>query len=118
MSHSKVTKNGSDDAFQSDVLRSEISSKGDLGMKISVVIPAYNATPFLARCLKSVFAQTLKPEEVIVVDDKSTDNTAAMAEALGAKVVRREINGGLSAARNSGIQNASNEWIALLDADD
>jgi len=118
MSHSKVTKNGGDDAFQSDVLRSEISSKGDLGMKISVVIPAYNATPFLARCLKSVFAQTLKPEEVIVVDDKSTDNTAAMAEALGAKVVRREINGGLSAARNSGIQNASNEWIALLDADD
>src|SRR5271154_4241072 len=87
-------------------------------MKISVVIPAYNAAPFLARCLGSVFAQTLKPDEVIVVDDKSTDNTAAMAAELGAKVVRREINGGLSAARNTGIQNASSEWIALLDADD
>jgi hypothetical protein len=87
-------------------------------MKISVVIPAYNAAPFLDRCLKSVFAQTLKPEEVIVVDDKSTDNTAALAAELGAKVVRRTINGGLSAARNSGIQSASSEWIALLDADD
>jgi Glycosyl transferase family 2 len=87
-------------------------------MKISVVIPAYNAAPFLARCLESVFAQTLKPEEVIVVDDKSTDNTAALATELGAKVVRRAINGGLSAARNSGIQSASSEWIALLDADD
>jgi glycosyltransferase involved in cell wall biosynthesis len=87
-------------------------------MKISVVIPAYNAAPFLARCIKSVFAQTLKPEEVIVVDDASTDNTASLAAELGARVVKRAINGGLSAARNSGIQSASSEWIALLDADD
>lgn len=86
-------------------------------MKISVVIPAYNAAAYLPRCLKSVFAQTLKPEEVIVVDDGSTDNTAALAAELGAKVVTRP-NGGLSAARNTGIQNASCEWIALLDADD
>jgi glycosyltransferase involved in cell wall biosynthesis len=87
-------------------------------MKISVVIPAYNAAPFLARCLESVFAQTLKPDEVIVVDDASSDNTASLAAELGAKVVSRKINGGLSAARNSGIQAASSEWIALLDADD
>jgi glycosyltransferase involved in cell wall biosynthesis len=86
-------------------------------VKVSVVIPAYNAASFLPRCLKSVFAQTLRPEEVIVVDDGSTDNTAALAADLGAKVVSRP-NGGLSAARNTGIQNASSEWIALLDADD
>ncbi len=86
-------------------------------MKISVVIPAYNAARFLSRCLESVFAQTLRPDEVIVVDDGSTDNTAALAAELGAKVIRRP-NGGLSAARNTGIQNASSEWIALLDADD
>jgi glycosyltransferase involved in cell wall biosynthesis len=86
-------------------------------MKISVVIPAYNAARFLPRCLASVFAQTLKPEEVIVVDDGSTDDTAALAAALGARVISRP-NGGLSAARNTGIQNASCEWIALLDADD
>jgi len=86
-------------------------------MKISVVIPAYNAAVFLPRCLESVFAQTLKPDEVIVVDDGSTDNSAALAAGLGAKVISRR-NGGLSAARNTGIQNASSEWIALLDADD
>jgi glycosyltransferase involved in cell wall biosynthesis len=88
-----------------------------MGMKISVVIPAYNAARFLPRCLESVYAQTLKPEEVIVVDDGSTDNTAALASELGATVVSRR-NGGLSAARNTGIQHASSEWIALLDADD
>jgi glycosyltransferase involved in cell wall biosynthesis len=86
-------------------------------MRISVIIPAYNAARFLPRCLKSVFAQTLLPEEVIVVDDGSTDNTAALAAELGARVIRRK-NGGISAARNTGIQNASCEWIALLDADD
>ena len=86
-------------------------------MKISVVIPAYNAARFLPRCLESVFAQTLKPLEVIVVDDGSTDNTAAVAEELGATVLRRP-NGGPGAARNAGIQFASGEWIALLDADD
>lgn len=84
---------------------------------ISVVIPAYNAERYLRRCLASVFAQTLSPDEVIVVDDGSTDNTAELAGQLGAKVVRRP-NGGLSAARNTGIQNASGNWIALLDADD
>jgi glycosyltransferase involved in cell wall biosynthesis len=87
------------------------------GIKISAVIPAYNAERFLPRCLKSVFAQTLKPYEVIVVDDGSTDNTAALAEQLGAKVIRRQ-NGGIADARNTGIQNASCEWIAMLDVDD
>ena len=86
-------------------------------VRVSVVIPAYNAAPFLPRCLQSVFAQTLKPEEVIVVDDGSTDNTAALAAELGATVIRRP-NGGISAARNTGIQQATSEWIALLDADD
>lgn len=86
-------------------------------MKISVVIPAYNAAHFLPRCLKSVYSQTLKPEEVLVVDDGSSDNTAALAAELGATVISRR-NGGLSAARNTGIQNTSSEWIALLDADD
>jgi glycosyltransferase involved in cell wall biosynthesis len=86
-------------------------------MKISVVIPAYNAAAFLPRCLESVFAQTLKPKEVIVVDDGSADKTAALATELGARVISRR-NGGLSAARNTGIQNASSDWIALLDADD
>jgi glycosyltransferase involved in cell wall biosynthesis len=86
-------------------------------MKISVVVPAYNAAHFLPRSLGSVFAQTLKPDEVIVVDDGSTDNTSAVAAELGATVVHRT-NGGISAARNTGIRSASGDWIALLDADD
>lgn len=91
--------------------------EGRPSVKISVVIPAYNAASFLPRCLKSVFTQTRRPEEIIVVDDGSTDTTAAMAADLGARVISRP-NGGLSAARNMGIQSASSEWIALLDADD
>lgn len=84
---------------------------------ISVVIPAYNAARFLPRCLSSVFAQTFKPAEVIVVDDGSNDDTAAVAAGLGATVLRRP-NGGVSAARNTGIRSAKGEWIALVDADD
>lgn len=86
-------------------------------MKISVVIPAYNAAHFLPRCLNSVFAQTLQPAEVIVVDDGSKDDTAEIGRRLGARVVSRP-NGGLSAARNTGVQSSSSEWVALLDADD
>lgn len=86
-------------------------------IRISVVIPAYNAARFLPGCLASVFAQTLKPDEVIVVDDGSTDNTAQVAEQHGAKVIQRK-NGGIGAARNTGVKNATGEWIALLDADD
>lgn len=86
-------------------------------LTISVIIPAYNAAHFLPRSLGSVFAQTLPPHEVIVVDDGSTDATAQIAEQLGAKVISRP-NGGLAAARNTGIKAASGDWIALLDADD
>jgi glycosyltransferase involved in cell wall biosynthesis len=89
----------------------------DADVKISVVIPAYNAERFMPRCLAAVFAQTLKPHEVIVVDDGSTDGTAQLAEKLGATVLR-QANAGIGAARNAGIRNASGEWIALLDADD
>jgi len=88
-----------------------------MAIKISVVIPAYNAAVFLPRSLGSVRAQTVKPEEVIVVDDGSTDNTATVAAELGARVISRP-NGGLAAARNTGIRSASSDWIALLDADD
>jgi glycosyltransferase involved in cell wall biosynthesis len=86
-------------------------------MKISVVIPAYNAAVFLPRSVASAFAQTLAPCEVIVVDDGSTDSTAAVAAALGARVITRP-NAGPSAAKNSGVQAATGEWVAFLDADD
>ncbi len=84
---------------------------------VSVVIPAYNARVFLAETLASVFAQTLPPAEIIVVDDGSTDDTAGIARDLGVTVISRA-NGGISAARNAGIRAARGEYVALLDADD
>ncbi len=84
---------------------------------VSVVIPAYNAARFLAETLASVFAQTLAPAEIIVVDDGSTDDTADIARRLGVNVISRA-NGGISAARNTGIRAARGAYVALLDADD
>jgi glycosyltransferase involved in cell wall biosynthesis len=88
------------------------------GAAVSVVIPAYNRERMLRRALASVLAQRPAPAEVIVVDDASSDGTAAVAEAMGARVVRHESNRGEGAARNSGIAAASQPWVALLDSDD
>jgi glycosyltransferase involved in cell wall biosynthesis len=72
----------------------------------------------LQRALASVLAQEPAAAEVIVVDDASTDRTAAVAEEMGARVIRHERNRGEGAARNSGIAAATQPWIALLDSDD
>jgi glycosyltransferase involved in cell wall biosynthesis len=86
---------------------------------VSVIIPAYNAELYLAEAIESVFAQTYQAVELIVVDDGSTDNTAAIAGKFGDSVrLIHQTNQGLSAARNTGIKNAQGEIIALLDADD
>jgi glycosyltransferase involved in cell wall biosynthesis len=90
--------------------------------KFSVVIPAYNASPFLADCLNSVLAQTDSDFEAIVVNDGSTDNTAEIAAKFAQRdrriVLINRTNGGLAAARNSGIAAAKGELVAFLDADD
>jgi GT2 family glycosyltransferase len=85
---------------------------------VAVVIPAYNRAHLIAESLESVAAQTSQPEEVIVVDDCSTDDTAEVAERLGARVIRHDHNQGAAAARNTGIGASSQPWIALLDSDD
>ena len=86
---------------------------------ISAVIPCYNAAPFLRETIESVLNQTCPPIELIVVDDGSTDDSAAIAQSYGppVRVIRQE-NQGESAARNRGIDEAQGEWVALLDADD
>jgi glycosyltransferase involved in cell wall biosynthesis len=86
---------------------------------ISVVIPAYNEEKFLPRAIKSVLNQTVKPDEILVIDDGSTDNTRLIAESFGESVrcVHQE-NGGLSSARNLGIRSSKFEYVAILDADD
>ncbi len=85
---------------------------------ISVVIPAHNEANRIAGALESVLAQTRPPLEILVVDDGSTDDTAGVAERFGARVIAHQKNLGISAARNRGIDEATGEWIALLDADD
>ncbi|MGQ9606919.1 MAG: glycosyltransferase family 2 protein [Thermogutta sp.] len=86
---------------------------------VSVVIPVWNAARYLPETLRSVLRQTRPPEEIVVVDDGSTDASAAVAEGFGPTVrVLRQENRGESAARNRGIEAARGEWIAFLDADD
>ena len=89
---------------------------------ISVVIPAYNATPTLAETLRSALRQTHAELEVIVVDDGSKDGTRAMAESFAAEDPRVRViskaNAGVAAARNTGIDAARGDFIAPLDADD
>jgi glycosyltransferase involved in cell wall biosynthesis len=87
---------------------------------ISVIVPAHNAARFLGETLRSVLAQGYEPLEVLVIDDGSTDGTAAIAEAFGAPVrcVRQAASGGPAAPRNRGVGLARGEVIAFLDADD
>jgi glycosyltransferase involved in cell wall biosynthesis len=86
---------------------------------VSVVIPAYNASRFVRRAIDSALGQTRPPDEIVVVDDGSTDDTAAIVGSCGPPVrCIRQANAGASIARNVGIAQARGEWIALLDADD
>jgi peptidoglycan/xylan/chitin deacetylase (PgdA/CDA1 family) len=89
---------------------------------VSVVVPAFNAEPTLAVALDSLAAQTQRDWEAIVVDDGSTDATAALVARRAAADPRlrlvRQANGGVSAARNAGIALARAPWLAFLDADD
>jgi glycosyltransferase involved in cell wall biosynthesis len=88
-------------------------------MQISVIITTYNRAHVVGKAIESVLAQTLQPLEIIVVDDGSKDDTKHKVASYGDRVryVRRE-NGGLSRARNTGIEAARGEWIAFLDDDD
>ncbi len=88
-------------------------------MRISVVIPSFNRRHTLGRALESVFAQTSAVDEVILVDDGSTDGSCDMIrQDFPAVNVLRQSNLGVSAARNFGIATAKFNWIALLDSDD
>lgn len=88
-------------------------------LNITAVLPAYNCAANIARALRSVLGQSRRPDEVIVVDDGSTDDTAQVVRSFGDDVrLIQQANAGASAARNAGIEAAGGEWIAFLDSDD
>ena len=90
--------------------------------KVSVIVPAYNVARYIPDTLRSLQNQTLINFEVLIVDDGSTDNTAVVVEKFCQRDSRFQLlqksNGGLSSARNYGIEGARGEYIAMLDADD
>lgn len=95
-------------------------------MKVSIIIPVYNVAPYIKRCLDSVVAQTFQDIECILVDDCGTDNSVEIAQQfiknyhgkIQFRVIHHKINIGLSGARNTGIQEATGEWLYFLDSDD
>jgi glycosyltransferase involved in cell wall biosynthesis len=89
-------------------------------MTVSAVIPTFNRLPYIRRAIESVLAQTVPVDEVLVIDDGSTDGTAdALEAAYGTRIrVVRQANTGVSGARRRGVQEARGEWIAFLDSDD
>jgi len=87
--------------------------------RVSVIIPTYNYGHYLSEAINSVLSQTLPIDEIIVVDDGSTDNTEEIVGTFGDKVIYvRKGNAGLSAARNTGIERSTGDLVAFLDADD
>lgn len=91
-------------------------------MKFSIIIPAYNVAPYIERCLDSVIADDYPDKEIIIVDDGSKDDLAEKVSPYTKKyswirIIHRD-NGGLSAARNTGLKNASGDYIVFLDSDD
>lgn len=88
---------------------------------VAVVIPCHNYGQYLAECLDSVLAQTYPPDEIVVVDDASTDDSAAIADRYaerGVRLIRFEANQGVAAARNAGIDATRADYVVCLDADD
>jgi glycosyltransferase involved in cell wall biosynthesis len=87
--------------------------------RLSLVIPVYNGSNYLAQALESVFVQTRKPDEIILVDDGSTDDSVGIARQFGPLIrTVRQTQSGIPAARNRGISESSGGMIAFLDHDD
>ena len=90
---------------------------------ISVIIPIYNCERLLSRCLDSILTQSYNDFEVLLVNDGSTDGTANVCKEYVEKTEGKfryieKVNGGVSSARNIGINNANGEYICFVDADD
>lgn len=92
-------------------------------VSITVVIPCFNCSETISRAVNSVLAQTVLPEQIVLIDDRSTDQTIKVLSALSVahpsvKVLQNATNGGASVARNYGWNEAKTKYVAFLDADD
>lgn len=90
--------------------------------KISVIVPIYNIENYVQSCIESILAQTYTNFELLLIDDGSTDNSGNICEEYALKDSRIKVfhksNGGLTSARNYGLEHASGEWITHIDGDD
>ncbi len=91
--------------------------------EFSVVIPCYNGADYIERCLDSIAEQTFQPEEIVVIDDGSTDSTVDVCHSFakrysGKFLVHSQTNAGVSAARNKGIDLSEGEFLVFVDSDD
>ncbi len=87
-------------------------------MKISVIIPVFNGAPFVDRAMSNVQSQSRPPDEIIFVDDGSTDGTARAIERYTSARYIYQVNAGPSAARNAGLKDSAGDLIAFIDVDD
>jgi glycosyltransferase involved in cell wall biosynthesis len=91
----------------------------NLRSEVAIIIPCYNAAPYLARAIESIFAQTYRDHCIYVIDDGSTDGTEAVLQSYAGRIVSlRQEHCGQSSARNHGIRVSESPYIAFLDADD
>ena len=93
-------------------------------MKVSIIIPVHNVAPYVEECIQSVLRQDYKNLEIIIIDDCGMDNSMELVEELVKNssrdivILRHDYNKGLSAARNTGIKQATGDYIFFLDSDD
>lgn len=94
----------------------------DMNSIISIIIPVYNAEKTLSRCVNSILNQTFQDWELLLIDDGSTDRSGELCDEYASKDQRIKVfhktNGGVSSARNIGLDYAKGEWITFIDSDD
>ena len=90
--------------------------------KISIIIPIYKVEKYIRECLDSILNQTFTDWEALLIDDGSPDNSGVICDEYAAKDNRFKVfhkeNGGVSSARNLGLEKATGEWVTFIDADD
>ncbi|MEG1313359.1 MAG: glycosyltransferase, partial [Bacilli bacterium] len=90
--------------------------------KLSIIVPVYNVDKYINKCIESILAQTFTDFELLLVNDGSLDSSGSICDEYEKKDSRIKVfhkeNGGVSSARNLGLENARGEWIAFVDGDD